>query len=61
MKNLRITCVRIEVLTAVRMVMLFFWVVTPCRLLVDTNVSEKHIVSIFRVEVAMMGSGEIYI
>jgi hypothetical protein len=35
---------------AVRMKMLFFWVVTPCILVVDTNVSEKHTVSIFSPE-----------
>jgi hypothetical protein len=28
---------------------------------VDANVSEKHTVSIFRAEVAMLGSGRIYI
>jgi hypothetical protein len=28
-----------------------FWVVTPCGLVVDTNVSEKHTASIFRAEV----------
>jgi hypothetical protein len=30
------------------MVMMFFWVVTPCELVkADTNISEKHIVSTF--------------
>jgi hypothetical protein len=29
--------------------------------LVDVIVSEKHTVSIFRAEVAMLGSGEIYV
>jgi hypothetical protein len=53
--------VRFEVLTAVRMTMMFFWVLVPCRLSVDTNVSEKHTLSIFRAEVAMLGSGGIYI
>jgi hypothetical protein len=41
---------RFEVLTAVKTAM-FFWVVTTCGLIVDTNVSEKHTVSIFRAEV----------
>jgi hypothetical protein len=41
--------------------MLLFWVLTPCRLVVDTNVSEKHTVSIFRVEVAVLGSGGIFL
>jgi hypothetical protein len=53
--------VKFEVFMVVRMVMLFFWVLAPCRLLVDANVSEKHTVSIFRAEVAMLGSGWIYI
>jgi hypothetical protein len=34
------------------MTMLLFWVLTPCRL-VDTNVSEKHTVSIFKDEVTI--------
>jgi hypothetical protein len=33
--------------------MVVFWVLAPS---VDVNVSEKHIVSIFRAEVAMLGS-----
>jgi hypothetical protein len=33
----------------------------PCRLVVDTYVLEKHTVSIFRAEVANLGSGRIYI
>jgi hypothetical protein len=39
--------VRFEVLTAVGIAKLF-WVVTPCRLKAETNVSEKHTTSIFR-------------
>jgi hypothetical protein len=46
-----------EVFTAVRMLLLFFWVLAQ----VYTNVSEKHTVSIFRTEVARLGSGGIYI
>jgi hypothetical protein len=38
--------VRFEVLTAVKMSMLFFQIVTPCGF-----ISEKHIVSIFRAAV----------
>jgi hypothetical protein len=41
--------VRFEVLTAVKIPMLFFWVVTPCR----TSVLKKHTLS-FRVSVLMM-------
>jgi hypothetical protein len=41
--------VRFEVLMAVKMSMLFFWVATPCGH-VDTNVSEEHIASVFRAE-----------
>jgi hypothetical protein len=44
-----VASVRFEVLRTVKMSMLFFLVVTPCGLL-DTNVSEKHTVSIFRAE-----------
>jgi hypothetical protein len=51
---------RFEFFTAVRMTM-FFWVLAPCESSVDANVSEKHTVSIFRVEMAMLGSGGIYI
>jgi hypothetical protein len=29
------------------MLVLVFWVKTPCELVVDTNVSEEHIASIF--------------
>jgi hypothetical protein len=54
LNNVRVSYMRFEVLTVVRMPMLFFWVVTPCRLAVDTNVSEMHTVSIFRVEVALL-------
>jgi hypothetical protein len=42
---------RFEVITAVKMSILVFWVVTPCRLYEDTNVSEKHNVSIFRAKI----------
>jgi hypothetical protein len=38
-----------EVFTAVRTSRLVMWVVTPCVLLGDTNVSEEHTASIFRV------------
>jgi hypothetical protein len=44
--------VRFEVLTAVRMIM-FFWVVTPCRLVDRYHVSEKYTVSIFRAKAKM--------
>jgi hypothetical protein len=43
-----------EVLTAVRITI--FSVVTPCRLVRRSDVSEKRTVSIFRVEVAVMGN-----
>jgi hypothetical protein len=39
-----------EVLTAVKMSMLVFWVVMPCGLEVDTNTSEEHTASIFRAD-----------
>jgi hypothetical protein len=39
--------------------MLSFWICVNSS--VDSNASEKHIVSIFRVEVAKLGSGGIYI
>jgi hypothetical protein len=51
--------VRFEVLTAVRMAMVF-WVVTPCRQVGRYKRFGKHTASIFRVEVAMLGSGDIY-
>jgi hypothetical protein len=38
---------RFEVFTAVRIMMFFFWVWLRVDFSVDTNVSEKHIVSIF--------------
>jgi hypothetical protein len=41
--------------------MIFFWVLAPCRLVGSAYVSEKHTVSIFRAEVAMLGSGWMYI
>jgi hypothetical protein len=41
---------RFEVLTVVKMTMLLFWDMTPCGLVGDTDVSEKHTVSIFRAE-----------
>jgi hypothetical protein len=41
--------VRFEVLTVVRMTMLFFWIVTPCRL-IDRHQRFEEIVSIFRAE-----------
>jgi hypothetical protein len=44
-KNLK--RVTFEVLTAVKMPMLVFWVVTPCRLWTYTKVSEGHAASIF--------------
>jgi hypothetical protein len=52
--------VRFEVFTAVRMTFVF-WVLAPCRLISNVKISEKHTVSIFRAEVVMLGSGEIYI
>lgn len=48
------TFVGFEVLTAVRITI--FSVVTPCRLVRRSDVSEKRTVSIFRVEVAVMGN-----
>jgi hypothetical protein len=36
--------------TAVRPMMVLFWVLAPCRLLVDANVSKEHTASTFRVE-----------
>jgi hypothetical protein len=52
--------VRLEILTAVRvMLMMILWVVTPCRL-VDTYVREKHTISFFRSEVAMLGNVSTY-
>jgi hypothetical protein len=43
--------VRFEVLTAVKMTMLFVWAVTPCRLEGrNSSVSEKHAVSILSPE-----------
>jgi hypothetical protein len=39
--------------------MLPFWVFMPCRLVGRCNVSEKHMVSIFRVELTMLVSGGI--
>jgi hypothetical protein len=44
-------CVRFEILTAAKMTMLVFWVVTPCGLLVDTNVSEEHTAPTFRADI----------
>jgi hypothetical protein len=40
---------RFEVLTVVKMSVLFVWVLTPCGL-EDTNVSEEHTSSIVRAE-----------
>jgi hypothetical protein len=42
--------VRFGVLTAVRMTMLFFWVVTPYRLVGGYHISEIHTVSILGAE-----------
>lgn len=39
---------RSEVLTAEKIQMLVFWVVMPCRIAGDTNVSDEHTASIFR-------------
>jgi hypothetical protein len=50
---------RLEVSTAVRM-MMFFWVSVPCRLVTGWQ-HIKHNVSMLRVEMAMLGSGGIYI
>jgi hypothetical protein len=50
--------VRFEVFTAVRMISSGYWCCVD--LSVDANVSEKHTVSIFRAEVAMLGSGGIF-
>jgi hypothetical protein len=38
---------RFEVLTAAKMSLVVFWVVTPCGLLVGTDVSEEPTASIF--------------
>jgi hypothetical protein len=27
-----------------------FWIVTPCNVVVDTNISEVHVASVFRVK-----------
>jgi hypothetical protein len=42
---------RSEVLTAVKILMLFFWVVMPCGLI--TSVLEKHSISMFITEAAL--------
>jgi hypothetical protein len=39
-----------EDITVVRMTTLMFCIVNPCRRVKDTNISEKHTVSIFRAE-----------
>jgi hypothetical protein len=49
--------VRFEVLTAVVMKSSIFWDITPCSMLKSTDVSEKLIASIFRVEKAERDSG----
>jgi hypothetical protein len=56
-----IQIVRFEVFTAVRLIRCSsgFWRRADSS--VDANVSEKHCVSIFRVEVTMLRSGWIYI
>jgi hypothetical protein len=41
--------------------MLIFWVLAPYRLVGKANVSKKYSVTIFRAEVAMLGSGGIYV
>jgi hypothetical protein len=41
---------RVEVLMAVKMSMLVFWVVFCMDLYVDTNVSEEHTASIFELQ-----------
>jgi hypothetical protein len=41
---------------------MFFWDGTPCRYVdIYIDVSEKHTVSIFRAEVAVLRSGVVYI
>jgi hypothetical protein len=40
----------IEVLMAARMT-LDVWVVKPCGVLVDTNISEEHLASIYRADI----------
>jgi hypothetical protein len=42
-----IRVIRFEVLTAVRMMMLFFWVLAPCRLVGRCQRFGEHTVSIF--------------
>jgi hypothetical protein len=42
--------VKFEVLKAVKILMLVFWVVTPCGLVDRYHGSEKHTNSIFRAE-----------
>jgi hypothetical protein len=49
-----------EVFTAVRVMMIFIWVLTPCRLAGRRQRFREHTVSIFSVEVAMLESGGIY-
>jgi hypothetical protein len=39
-----------EVFTAVVMKSIIFWDMTPCSLVIATDVSEEHIDSIFRIE-----------
>jgi hypothetical protein len=48
---------RSEVLTAVEVSMLVFWVSRPVDLQIDTNVSKENAASIFRTEVRVLGSG----
>jgi hypothetical protein len=47
--------VRFKVIMAV-MVMMLFWVLMPCRLLCRCQSFGEHTVSIFRAEVAILGS-----
>jgi hypothetical protein len=49
-------CIHFEVFMEVIVHIAVFWVLTPCILLVYTNVLEKHAASIFRVEVCRVSS-----
>jgi hypothetical protein len=52
--------VRIEVFMTLTAKIVVFWVVTPCSLWVDINLSEEHAIS-FRVEVCGLRNGLVVI
>jgi hypothetical protein len=43
-----------EVLRVVKIYIVVFWVMTPCSLVGDTNLSNDHIASIFKVGVKIL-------